>query len=263
MLRPSIAAAFFFCFVEFGSTARLARAAPTTKLACGRVDPDVIHIDGLLEDWEGEPGIDVGGRDRDLSFTLRCNYDDRAIYLAVDVRDDKIRRTRAALAGEDHVEFKIGAARLTVFPELGRAPQRLVYSSGRGGGKPPGLRVSEARQMEGWSVEVGLPLTQVPGFVVGTPAIQLGVTVTDGDQGLGEAALAFAPGGLAEVEFEATRVHLQALLDACHVEADAIVFDRTARLSGGRPYRVVIAGRYVAAISDEYVYAEVSMAKLL
>ena len=32
---------------------------------------------------------------------------------------------------------------------------------------------------------------------------------------------------------------------------------------GGRPYRVVIAGRYVAAISDEYVYAEVSMAKLL
>src|SRR5678815_4808082 len=76
-----------------------ARAA---DVPCGAVEPDVIHVDGILNDWGDVAGIDIGGRDADFSFTVKCNYDAKTLYLAVDVRDDYLVRTRDARAAEDH-----------------------------------------------------------------------------------------------------------------------------------------------------------------
>src|SRR2546425_635009 len=123
-----------------------ARAA---DIPCGAVEPDVIGIDGLLEDWNEVPGIDIGGGAGDLSFTVKCNYDNRSLYLAVDVRDDYLVRTRAAKPGEDHVEIDFAdrdkIEKLVVFPgdSQARVPHKLFWQGGR---KSKDVQVADSLQ---------------------------------------------------------------------------------------------------------------------
>src|SRR5947207_1935910 len=105
----------------------LARAR---DVPCGGVEPDVIQIDGLLGDWKDVQGhitgdaahIVAGNAQKnwdgpeDLSFITRCNYDEHKLYLAVDVRDERLVRTRKAQPAEDHVIFSFGSRKLVVWP---------------------------------------------------------------------------------------------------------------------------------------------------
>src|SRR5262245_38620185 len=152
----------------------LARDVP-----CGGVEPDVIQIDGLLGDWKDVQGqitqdaAHIVGRSasrnwdgpEDLSFITRCNYDDKRLYLAVDVRDERLVRTRKAQPAEDHVVFSFGSRNLVVWPaDLHEEIPRVVKWNGKPLQPKMGIEVAESLQPKGWSVEVAIPLKMVPGW---------------------------------------------------------------------------------------------------
>jgi hypothetical protein len=61
-------------------------AAHAADLPCGAVEPGVISLDGITDEWNEVQGVDAGAGDTNLSFTIKCNVDARALYLLVDVR---------------------------------------------------------------------------------------------------------------------------------------------------------------------------------
>ena len=66
---------------------------------CVRVENDLFSIDGMLDDWPGiNRGTKIGGKSRDRAFVIRCAYDDAKFYISVNLRDDRIIRTKKARA---------------------------------------------------------------------------------------------------------------------------------------------------------------------
>ena len=155
----------------------VALPAGAAELACGPVEAGVINLDGLLDDWAEVPGLDAGGRDPNLSFTVKCNLGPRSMYLLVDVRDDYFARTKQTRPGEDHVELTLGGRKLLVYP----GDQASIKDHVSWGKKPArGVRSFGALQPGGWAVELELPLGEI-GVRPGTPRISFGARVADCD----------------------------------------------------------------------------------
>jgi hypothetical protein len=227
-------------------------SARAADLPCGPVEKGTIRVDGLTEDWNEVDGLDGGGRDSNLSFTIKCNVDDRALYLLIDVRDNYFVRTKAAKPGEDHLVLTFAGHKLSVFPGDNAAlPSKLAW-----GTKPAkGISAASALQPRGWAVELALPLGAVPGFRAGQPSLPFAIEAFDCDS---KAALktersvelagriAFAEGESALDEFLKDRSLRRADIFWEH----PIAFGRT---SGAQ---VVLAGKYMAVISDGYFFQE-------
>jgi len=153
-------------------------SARAADLPCGPADKGTIRLDGLTEDWDGVDGIDAGGRDPNLSFTIKCNVEGQTLFLLVDVRDNYFVRTKAARPGEDHLTLAFGGKKLLVFPGDNAATHNKVTW----GSKPAkGVRVASALQQHGWAVEVALPLGAVPGYKPGQPSLAYSAEVADCD----------------------------------------------------------------------------------
>jgi hypothetical protein len=243
----------FLSFVALGAVllavAPFARAA---DLPCGPVEKGSLQLDGLLDDWSDVEGIDAGGRDANLSFTLKCNVDAADLYLLVDVRDNYFVRTKAGKPGEDHIVLTLGGKKLVVFPGDARAiKDRVTF-----GGKPAkGVRVASALQERGWAVELAVPLGQVPGLHAGTPLIAYQATVFDCDS---RARLKternLESGG--QIQFADADAALEAFLKDRGLKRGDVYWDHTAKFGRGSGGRLLIAGRWLAAITDGYVYIE-------
>jgi hypothetical protein len=238
--------------------------AQAADIPCSAVEPDVIHVDGLLDDWADVSGIDSGGRDRDRSFTTRCNYDEKTLYLAIDVRDNYLVRSKEGRPVEDHVEvaFADGAKveKLVIYPADGeaKAPHKVSWSSGR---KLRGVEVAESKQPNGWSVELRIALASVPGWGPGTQLLKMAVGFVDVDskshpkvEGTVESAPLTNPKMLGTTEFAEGKQALDAFLRDRKLRSSDVLFDRPARIGPTGSMRVVVAGPYVATIGDEYSY---------
>jgi hypothetical protein len=239
-------------------------SAAAADIPCGPVEKGVIHVDGLLDDWNDVSGIDIGGRDRDFSFTVKCNYDEKTLYLAIDVRDDYFARTRESKAGEDHLEIAFvdqgKVEKLVVYPadDAAKAPRKVHWSSGHA---MKGVEVADAKQAAGWGVEARLALASVPGWSVGVPSIKLGVAAYDCDSKASsktEATLESSPiasvAAMGVVEFPEANATLDAFLRDRKLSSKDVLFDKMARVGPGATLRMVVAGGYIAAIGDEYSY---------
>ena len=115
------------------------------------------QIDGLLDDWREVTGLITqdhahllsgkawDGPD-DLSFVTKCNYDDKHLFLAINVRDDRLVRTKKATPKEDYVEVLFARGqRLTVYPADPQADLPHVVRWGKGKGPAPaGIEVAES-----------------------------------------------------------------------------------------------------------------------
>jgi hypothetical protein len=265
-------------------TGLLLCAAPAwaRDIPCGGVEPDVIQIDGLLNDWKDVQGhitqdqahIVAGNAARgwdgpeDLSFITRCNYDDKKLYLAVDVRDERLVRTHKKQPAEDHVIFSFGSHKLIIWPaDLHEDIPRLVKWNGKPLTAKQGIEVAESMQPKGWSVEVAIPLKMVPGWSPGVAQLRGTVAVADCDsksplkmdvmmstgegRGGGSGAFVFAEGSDL----------LQAFLEQLHAKRTDVQFDKMADM-GGDPglERVVRVGKTVGVIGKEYLYFEIPVA---
>src|SRR5436190_15903464 len=94
------------CLLTGGLVASMA-VAHADSIPCGPVEPNTLQVDGLLDDWNGVTGLELGDGSSDFSVTVRCNYEPRGIFLMVNVRDDYLVRTKENRPGEDHVEVAI------------------------------------------------------------------------------------------------------------------------------------------------------------
>jgi hypothetical protein len=238
-------------------------AAEAADIPCSPVEAGVIHVDGLLQDWDGVEAIEVGGRSADLSFTVRCNYDAKALYLAIDVRDDYLARTKDAHPAEDHVELAFSDGRkidrLVIYPsDPARGVRRVArWSSGRG---LAGVELADARLATGWTVEARLARASVPGFVPDAQLLRAAIAVSDCDSKARPAAksrLGTAPTGgadsLGAIVFPQASSSLDAFLRDRKLAASELWFDRPAR-SGGGSVRAVVGPGLVAFVSDEYAW---------
>jgi hypothetical protein len=225
-----------------------ARAA---DLPCGPAEKGTINLDGLTDDWTEVEGIDAGGRDPNLSFTLKCNVEDNSLMLLVDVRDSYFVRTRAAKPGEDHIELTLRGHRLTIFPGDARAIPTLA----RWGTKPAkNVKAVSALQQAGWAVELAIPMSAIPGYKAGMP-LQYKAAVADCDS---KAALKTertvdSSGAIVFAEGDAA---LDGFLKDRNLRRSDIWFDKGVSLGGKAGGRAVIAGKYLAFITDGYVFIE-------
>src|SRR5258706_377002 len=229
----------------------VATPASATDLPCGPVEPGVISLDGLTDDWNDVQGVEVGNGDSNLSFTVKCNLAPRALYLLVDVRDDYFARTRQTRPGEDHLELTLGRRKLIVYPgdaaqlrdraTWGRKPAKMVHTFG-------------ALQAHGWAVELELPLGEA-GIRPGTPRLAFSARVADCDSKvrLKTDRVAELSGAIAFAEAESA---LDTFLRQQRLTRNAIWFDKMMATGSGQTARVLLAGRYLVLVSDGYIYQE-------
>lgn len=229
----------------------LAPSAKAADLPCGPAEKGTITLDGLTDDWAEVEGIDAGGRDANLSFTLKCNVEERQLFLLVDVRDNYFVRTRQARPGEDHVELTLAGHKLTVFPGDARAIPTLA----RWGTKPAkNVKATSALQQAGWAIELSLPLSAIPGYKMGMP-LKYAALVADSDS---KATLkterTVDTAGM--ITFSDSDAALEGFLKDRHLARGDIWFDKGIALGGKSGGRVLLAGHLLAFITDGFVYVE-------
>jgi hypothetical protein len=224
---------------------------------CELVEPGLVTVDGLLDDWRGIGRKDVGGKDQDLSFTLRCAYDNDTLHIAVDVRDDYLYREKQPRAGKDDtliIELSAtdqGRERLQVFPGNDKVGPTRQWN---GKGVPRDIAVEDTQQRRGWSMEASVPLRKIRGYGKGSPGIRARIEYRDADfAGKTEGKLAFQ-GTLA---FQASSDLYRSFLKTTKLSARDIRLDVVADVDGIRgPERVIAGKNIIGVISDQFFYME-------
>jgi hypothetical protein len=156
---------------------------------CDPAQDGVFYLDGIFSDWKGvaaqrfESASSVkkgrkhwNNRD-DASFSLRCNYSKKHLYLAFDVRDDFFVRSKRRRA-DDHLRLRFGRRVLKVYPgDLKKIRKSVLW----GRRKAKKVQIAEAMRKNGWAVELKMPLSRIPGYRLGGEAIRLSVDFYDVD----------------------------------------------------------------------------------
>lgn len=239
----------------------LAAEARALEIPCAPVEKNVIRLDGILHDWDGADGIAVDapqqvrrGREnwsgpRDLSFELFCNHDSKTLYLAVNVKDEYFIRTRE-VKGDDHLEIRLGGRLLMVYPGDLRGIKGKLKWKGR---RIKGVRMAEALQTSGYSVELALPLRGIPGYKKGAPFFAGDLAVADSDsksQGKIQTVMGTPTrrqGG--KFVFGLAAAMLDSFLEALKYSQDQITRRISANVAGdSRPEQVVLAGRTIGVV---------------
>ncbi|PIE19613.1 MAG: hypothetical protein CSA65_01720 [Proteobacteria bacterium] len=167
--------------------------AKPLDINCNPAEDGVVLLDGMLRDWRGVDGVYVRGVSRvikgrkhwnnakDASFEVLCNYSKTTLYLAVDVTDEYFARTRK-LRADDHLELRFGRHVLEIYPsDLKKIRGVVRWRRGRRRRKARGIQMAEAKQLQGWSVEIAMPLSKVPGYRKGKEGVPLSVRFIDVD----------------------------------------------------------------------------------
>ena len=223
------------------------------ELACGPAEKGTITVDGLTDDWSEVEGLDGGGQDANASFTIKCNVvESRTLALLIDVRDNYFVRTAKAAAGEDHLELSLGGRRLTVFPgDAARIKDKVSW-----GNRPaPTVQSASALQPHGWAVELLLPLKEVPGWKPGSPSIALSARFADCDS---KAALKTERSAALDgkIVFAESDASLDAFLKDRGLSRASVFFDKPMALGKKSGARAVLAGRYLAVVTDGFLFLE-------
>lgn len=252
-----------------------AEPPPPAEIPCGRVEGGVVQVDGLLDDWADVTPLLVAGKgpEGDFALALRCNFDDKSLYLAADVRDDKLvrdRRARKAPRGagrklgtfpaEDGLELvfedKGRLARLRLLPgDPDHDVPALVSWDPTREGQATKVEALDSLQREGWAFEIRLPLDEVPGWLAGARQIRMAVVAHDADPGRRPRELStspIAPGRLGRVTFGDAGPQLDAFLRDRKLTEKDIRWSEVGQGTG----RVVLARNILAYVSDDWSYVE-------
>ena len=126
--------------------------------------PDKVRIDGMAQEWFGQQHeLDVVVRGTkptadDLAAKVLIAYDDKGIYVAAQVTDDKL------VASGDHLELLIGipggkTKSLLLFPGVAGKSRAVVKS---GNSRVSGAKIVEAPTDEGYTLEASIPWRAIP-----------------------------------------------------------------------------------------------------
>lgn len=229
--------------------------AAAQSVTCEPAEADLVAIDGMLDDWAGVKPVRGGGTDRDASFDLRCLIAGGTLWLAADVRDERVVRTPTG-GGDDALEVTLGKLVIVARPGVdGKAPARTV------GGKaaPRWLGVEDSLQPAGWSLELAIPTAKIAGWSHGAAIV---VRLRDGDVPRGkvtETTVAWT-GALAEGGVVDQRA---ALLAALRQPATAVTFEQAADVDPDHPgpETVLLVGGDLALVSDQFAYSKLPVTR--
>jgi hypothetical protein len=226
---------------------------------CQLAEEGVVQVDGLLDDWQGVAGLSQTGVDgeRDATVTFRCNYDQDTLYFSVDVRDDLIVRGKGA---EDRISVIVGPDRLDASPAY--AEKKARSKSTWNGKAAKGLEVADSLQQGGWAVEAAVPLKRLRGWTKGAATLALRVDFADADlQSMKKHEEVVTTGASRIVFSEALAVYREFLRDM-KLKPKDITIDMMVDMDGEPgPERVLVAGRTVGVLADQYYYMKLPPAK--
>ena len=255
------------CLSVILSMSLWASAVQAEQIPCHPVERGIIQLDGLLGDWKGASGVAVEegarvlkGKENwsgaaDLSFEVFCNHTDTTLYLAIRVRDEYFIRTRKG-RGDDHVQLHMGKKRLLIYPgDLRKIKGKLLWSGKKGRKqKARNVQMAEALQRDGYSLELAILLSSIPGFRAGAPSFSGSVRVMDSDSSAGmriQTIMSTAPPGAGSFVFAQARAQMKAFLEARGYKRSQIRTRKVANVVGDqRLETVLLVGRTIGILGE-------------
>ncbi|HEY8426807.1 MAG TPA: hypothetical protein VIL20_00470, partial [Sandaracinaceae bacterium] len=152
-----------------------------------------VRVDGAIGEWRGAHFVSVGeGADASMRFAL--GYDERGLYLAAEVWDDRLVRTARRGANEDAIILTLAApgprgAAVDVYlfaGETGRSAASAGVAPFRSSRVRPlrGVQVVEGplARGSGYTLEAFLPFSVVPGGARGWERARASIRLRDVDR---------------------------------------------------------------------------------
>lgn len=236
--------------------------ASANEIECGLTEVGLINVDGLLDDWKGVKEVsNSNGAANDAGFTIRCNYDEEALYLAVDVVDERLIRNKKPGAGDDRLALGFGDQILEVYPaDTDKNIKATVKWAN--GGSTKWLTLVDSLTKRGWSIELGMPFGRVPGGGDKVVRIPFQLELYDADKAVdGKHESLVTTGEAALVLQEAAGLVEQFLADNKLGKKD-VTLDVSVNLDTEQgKERIVAAGKYIAVFAREYSYIALPVSK--
>lgn len=168
-----------------------------------------VKLDGVLKEWHERVDAKerVSGKTDDLSFGAAVAYDEARIYVAAEVSDPRLSRTRAHGASDDHVSFAIafpaGRGALKAY-EIGLWPGKPGETTGAvkwlaGPSKDAdvaGAKLVEADAKGGFTLEAAIPWASFPEARTTRVGLRAVLRYHDADVSGEHGVLATGPGGV-------------------------------------------------------------------
>ena len=183
MREPKAIAALLGALVV-GLLPRFASAAPASPLRIDKVDKAPV-VDGVPGEWQRELGrlsqiVKGSPSAADLSAKGAISYDDKSIYVAVDVSDDVL----VGGGSGDRVDLVImvGSSPQTVSLFPGQ-PGKSAGKATSAGSAVNGAKVVEAPRKGGYSLEASIPWSAFDGASSTRVGLKGGLFVSDVDSG--------------------------------------------------------------------------------
>ena len=225
------------------------RPAVASPIRCDNLATGDLVIDGMLDDWP-KPVLAHVGSPPDGAVDLRCSWDGTALAISLDITDDRVVRVRGTTGHEDRVDVRIGAGAhpvaIRVLPGTAIAKSKIAA--------PARVAVADSLQPHGFSIELRVPASQIPGLSASTASLDLRVVFHDAD---------LATGGkdsdleLAEtIELGDRKDLLDDFLHTVKLRKSDLRVDTMATLDPDRrgKQRLVAGGTVIGVITDQFAF---------
>jgi hypothetical protein len=223
-----------------------------------------LRIDGVIKEWPGKMAdLAEAVQGKGERVAGQIGYDDKNLYVAFDVRDDKLVRTAAAGAGEDHgtllIAFPDARGRLTLheidlYPG---DPGKMDGAVRRKGAAVAGAKIIEAPKKGGYTIEAQIPWSAFPQAAKIRVGMRAALRFTDADapgsvKSVVGTSKATAPSALPPLPLEAEQGLDAALIRAKGLSRKPVkqVFGNVA--GDGMLEHVAIYGAYLTIVGPRY-----------
>jgi hypothetical protein len=215
---------------------------------CDQAPASELTVDGLLDDWRNKTLFARAGSPADGAIDVRCVWDGSAIVLALDVKDDRVIRVKGGK--EDHVTLALAAGArpvlVDVFPGNSMAKPKIT--------KPARVEAADSLQPKGFSIEVAIPASAIPGFAPATSALQLDIVFDDSDAATGGDT---SPIEIKQpIELGDRKDMLDDFLSTVHLRKPDIKIDQLVELEPEHKgkERLIAGGTVIGVITEQYAY---------
>ncbi len=250
---------FYLTLLSFAaafSSALYSEAEAQAKgVICEHVQPDFVAVDGMGDDWGSVRSVQYGGRG-DGSMKVKCAYDDRQLYLFLQVEDARLMRNgRASAKKDDHVSLSIGvrggkAIRATIFPGSERVSRKLV-------GAPRFVKIEDSLQDRGFSVEMSIPLAKMSQWSSTVPYLDARVLFHDVDPG-GRKKVAGVRG---KMHFSDAVSTYRSFMRQAGLRNRDLRLDELADVDSGRgPERILVGKAVLGVLGTSFTYTGLPIA---
>lgn len=230
-------------------------AAERQVVRCDNQSTADLSVDGMLDDWGKEVVARIGVAS-DGQLALRCSWDGTALAMSIDCADDRVVRINGA-GEQDHVKVSVAAGGrpvvVDVFPGNAIAKAKIT--------KPAKVAVGQSLQPKGFSVELRIPASAIPGLTASTPSLALDVTFVDADKAAGGDTFPIALA--ATVELGDRKDLLDDFLKTVRLRRADVKLDTLADLDPDRRgnERIVAGGTVIGVLTDQFAYVTLPVAK--